>query len=80
MPGIKLDFIGKLESFSSDFVRVLDHLSADDPIRREAMSSVLNKSQHASLLDYYTPEIADRIYNAYECDFDRFGYPRTFTP
>lgn len=80
MPGIKLDFVGKLESFSRDVVRVLDHLSADELIRREAMSSMLNKSQHAPLLEYYTREIADRIYNAYECDFDRFGYPRTFTP
>jgi len=24
----------------------------------------------------YTRELAHRIYRAYECDFDRFGYPR----
>jgi hypothetical protein len=76
MPGIKLDFIGKLESYRHDFIRVLDHLNADEPVRREAMSSVLNKSYHEPWSDYYTSGLAGRIYRAYECDFDRFGYPR----
>jgi hypothetical protein len=75
MPGITLDLIGKVESFLGDFAQVLDHLRADDSVRREAIV-LLNKSDHAHWSDYYTPELADRIYRAYEPDFDLFGYPR----
>jgi hypothetical protein len=36
----------------------------------------VNPSQHSHWADYYTPALAERIYRAYRCDFDRFGYPR----
>ncbi len=75
MPGITLDFVGKVETFAQDFARVLDHLRASDALRRVAMSAV-NKSRHDHWTSYYTPELADRLYGAYECDFDRFAYPR----
>jgi hypothetical protein len=76
MPGIELGLIGKVEAFDADFVRVLDHLGASDEIRREA-AIVINESHHNDWPTYYTPELADRIYRAYECDFDRFGYARS---
>jgi hypothetical protein len=76
MPGIELGLIGKVETFDADFVRVLDHLDASDEVRREA-AIVLNESHHDDWPAYYTPELADRIYRAYECDFDRFGYARS---
>jgi hypothetical protein len=76
MPGIKLDFIGKVESFRQDFARVLDHLGASDAMRRDAVIP-LNESHSEDWPNYYTDELADRIYRAYECDFDQFGYPRT---
>ena len=75
MPGINLDMIGKVETFGADFVRVLDHLKASEDIRREALVA-LNESHHDDWPTYYTPELADRIYRAYERDFDRFGYVR----
>jgi hypothetical protein len=75
MPGIALDLIGKVESFSTDFARVLDHLGASEAVRREAVAPI-NESDHDHWAGYYTPELADRIYRAYECDFDRFAYPR----
>jgi len=75
IPGIKLDLIGKVESFRADFARVLDHLGASDAVRREAVIP-LNESHSDDWPEYYTAELADRIYHAYECDFDRFGYPR----
>jgi hypothetical protein len=76
VPGITLDFVGRMESFNADFARVLDRLRASDQIRRDALVPV-NPSQHRHWSDYYTPDLADRIYRAYECDFDRFGYPRS---
>jgi hypothetical protein len=78
MPGIELDLIGKVEIFEADFVRVLDHLDASDEVRREAAVAV-NESHHDGWLAFYTPELADRIYRAYECDFDSFGYARSIS-
>lgn len=77
MPGIKLDFVGKVESFQQDFVRVLDHIGASDAVRRDAAIPV-NESHSNDWQNYYTSELANRIYEAYECDFDCFGYPRSF--
>lgn len=75
MPGIELDFVGKVESFARDFARVLDHVDADAEVRGEAAAPV-NESSHDHWPAYYTPKLADRIYRAYERDFDRFAYPR----
>jgi hypothetical protein len=76
IPGVKIDFIGKVESFNADFARVLDHLNATNNDRREAAMAV-NESHHDDWTTYYTPELADRIYHAYERDFDQFSYQRS---
>ncbi len=76
MPGITLDFVGKLETYHQDFARVLDHLNASDTVRELATSSVMNRSSYGPWAELYTDDSADRIYRAYECDFDRFEYPR----
>jgi hypothetical protein len=75
MPGITLDFVGKVETFAQDFGRVLDHVRASAVMRREAVAAV-NESDHEPWASYYTGDLADRLYRACECDFDRFGYPR----
>jgi hypothetical protein len=79
MPGIKLDLIGRVESFGDDFARVLDHIGAGEAVRRDAVIPV-NESHIDDWSKYYTSDLADRIYRAYECDFDRFGYPRPIIP
>lgn len=79
MPGIQLDHIGKVESFAEDFVPVLDHVRASEAVRRDALVPI-NESSHDHWSAYYTPALADRIYRAYERDFDRFGYPRAVAP
>jgi Sulfotransferase family len=76
MPGIDLDLIGKVESLDTDFQRVLDHVGASDEVRREAAVAV-NKSRHEAWRAYYTPQLASRIYRAYEADFDRFRYAQS---
>jgi hypothetical protein len=75
MPGIALDFIGRIERFSADIVRVLDHIGAMNGIRVGAVTPV-NPSRHGPWEDYYTPALRDRLYRAYERDFDLFQYPR----
>src|SRR6516225_2533719 len=73
LSGMELDFIGKVEAFDVDFLRVLDHLNARNEIRRDAIMA-LNKSAHGNWRDYYTFDLTKRIYRAYEQDFDRFKY------
>lgn len=75
MPGIKLDLIGKVETFRDDFNRVLDHAGAGDRFR-QAIGVPLNTSRHRQWQDYYTDALAARVHHAYERDFDRFGYMR----
>jgi hypothetical protein len=78
MPGIALDFIGRVETFDQDIVRVLDHVCADQSLRRAAVIP-LHASPHQSWPLYYTQSVADCVYGAYERDFDRFSYPRAIS-
>ena len=78
MPGIALNFIGKVESFETDIVRVLRHANACEGVCR-AIGAPLNASQHCAWQDYYTRERSDIVYRAYERDFDRFGYSRSIS-
>src|ERR1700722_8358245 len=78
MPGIALEFVGRIERYSEDIMRVLDHIAARSDIRHDATKPV-NSSRHGPWADYYTPELRDRVYRVYECDFDRFRYPRAVT-
>ncbi len=75
MPGISLDFVGKVETFREDFVRILDHAGADQRTR-QAIDFYHNVSRHGPWADYYSDALAARVHRAYECDFDRFGYTR----
>jgi hypothetical protein len=76
MPGIKIDFIGKIETFDKDFACVLAHIGAFQAVR-DLTTSRLNCSRHLPWRDYYTSGIAKQVYNAYERDFDRLHYPRS---
>jgi hypothetical protein len=75
MPGITLDFVGKVETFTTDFARVVDHAGAGDRIRAIGFTHV-HPSAHRPWPHYYTQVLAERVYRAYERDFDRFAYPR----
>jgi hypothetical protein len=75
VPGLALDFVGKVESFNRDFMVIFDHLGVDDNWRQGSLAPV-NISSHRSWTDYYTSELANMVYRTYERDFDRFEYRR----
>jgi hypothetical protein len=74
--GITLDFIEKVESFSEDFARVIEHARVSRQLR-EVIGARITMSQHLPCQDYYTSALSDRVYRAYERDFDRLRHPRT---
>jgi hypothetical protein len=75
-PGLALNLIGKVESFQTDFARVLDHIGVTNEARDRYLQQALNPSSHEDWQDYYSDTLAARVYRAYERDFDKFGYPR----
>jgi hypothetical protein len=77
VPGLRLNLIGKVESFQTDFARVLDHIGVTNEARARYLQLAANPSSHQAWQDYYTDALAGRVYRAYERDFDKFGYPRT---
>ena len=77
VPGLPLNLIGKVESFQTDFARVLDHIGVTNQARARYLQLAVNPSSHQAWQDYYTDALAARVYRAYERDFDKFGYPRT---
>jgi hypothetical protein len=77
VPGLPLNLIGKVESFQTDFARVLDHIGVNNEARAQYLQQAVNPSSHEPWQAYYTDALAARVYRAYERDFDKFGYPRT---
>lgn len=77
MPGIALDFVGKVECFGRDFERVLQHVDAGPRLRYAI--GVRNGSRHLPWPDYYSDSLAARVYRTYQRDFDSFGYVRQMT-
>ena len=75
IPGIELNFIGRVENFQYEFTTVMDHVGADDRLRR-LVDVHFNPSSHRSWQDYYSRHLANRVYRAYERDFDGFRYSR----
>ncbi|MEL6675824.1 MAG: sulfotransferase family protein [Bacteroidota bacterium] len=72
---IDYDFIGKFEQFEADFSFVLEQLKID---REQYYGSAREHATHASeqLAQYYTPEIAEKVYQKYQLDFEYFGYEK----
>lgn len=73
VPGVSLNFIGKIENFNQDIEKLLDHCSAPDALRAKVLVPV-NKSKHTDFARYYTPELSKDVWQAYRSDFERFGY------
>lgn len=72
---IPYDFVGRYESFGSDFRHVLKRVNAP-PSVLEIASEVRGKSTGISHTAAYDQELADIVYEIYYEDFDGFGYDR----
>lgn len=72
---IPYDFVGRYESFGSDFRHVLKRLNAS-PNVLEIASEVRGKSASISHTAAYDQELADIVYEMYYQDFNGFGYDR----
>ncbi len=75
VPGLALDFIGKVETFRQDFSRVLDHAGVLDTTR-QAVGARNNATHHSPWQSFYGDELANRVYRAYRDDFSNYGYSR----
>lgn len=75
LPGLTLNFIGRLEHYETDIRRLLDHAQASPRLRDKVLVPV-NKVARMRYQDYYTYDLAKRISKTYEKDFDRFQYAK----
>lgn len=64
-----IDFIGKVETYQSDFDSLCDKIN----IKRRLLP-VLNKSNHSAYTGYYDKATADIVASLYAEDIEYFGY------
>ncbi len=70
---VRLDFIGRLETFEKDFESLVNKLGFDGI---ELLAGQRHSTNSEELLThYYTPQLEEIVYELYEQDFTRFGYP-----
>jgi Sulfotransferase family len=80
VPGLRLNLIGKVEGFQTDFARVLDHIGVTNEARARYLQQAVNPSSHQAWQEYYTDALAGRVYRAYERDFDNFAMKAEAVP
>lgn len=70
---IEYNHIGKFENFENDLFIVLEQLNIDpDKFYSVEKSHATNADK--IIQDYYTQEIANKVYQRFRVDFDYFGY------
>lgn len=71
---LPIDYVGKVENFDLDFNNILDLLNMDEkPIHFN-----ISNPHGINLNEWYTPELAYKVYKRYKKDFDNFEYKLTF--
>jgi hypothetical protein len=65
---IHVDFIGRFESLKNDWLKICDKLNIKIELPH------INKSEHNSYQDYYSPKMRDIIYKDYKEEIKLFKY------
>lgn len=73
---IKYDFIGRFENFEKDFLSVLNRLNIDAHQYYDAEKSHATQADE-KITEYYSTEIAEKVYQKYRIDFECFGYDKS---
>lgn len=75
VPGLTPGLIGKYENFQADLEKLYDRIQAPIEVRQRLLSKV-NNSTRSRCSEYFTQDLANQVYQAFERDFDAFHYPR----
>ena len=68
----KIDYIGKMETFTRDFDYVLNRISVKIPQPEKKH----NTTEHNHWSEYYTNYLKDMVYDSFRSDFDNFSYEK----
>lgn len=63
-----LDFVGRFETFGTDWQKVCDQIGITNTIGKT------NSTKHKNFRNYYTSELIDLVAELYAPDIERFGY------
>lgn len=69
----KIDYMGKVENFTEDIKVVREKLDLPNP---KSMNQSTKKKKPAH--KYYTKELAKKVYERYQDDFNKLGYGNSF--
>jgi hypothetical protein len=67
------DYVGTVENFTKDIRPVIERFNLPEPD-----TSNRTKSGSRSIQDYYTKQLADKVYNRYQKDFELLDYQKIF--
>lgn len=73
---IDYDFIGRFEKLDQDFEYIRSRLFGNE---QPGLTQSKNRTgSSASLADFYTGDLAEKVYKKFQCDFENFGYAEDF--
>ena len=72
---VAYDLVGRFEDFAADFSRVLRRLDAAPEVLATA-SEAKNSTPFVQAALVYDRELAERVFELYRADFERYGYDR----
>jgi len=72
---IRYDFVGRVETFATDFKTVLQRFAAPATLLT-TLAERVNTTAQLPLAAAYNKALADLVYTIYQDDFETFGYAR----
>lgn len=72
----RIHFVGRVEQLDSDLERVVNRVFGEGTFKGTQIRTVGRRNAVALQDQYYTGDLAERIYTLYRDDFESFDYPR----